>query len=117
MSYARARNVINSTTNFPFVKHQICRSDSFLAEIANIAEAFAEYILGVADNKEGVFIDIPYNFAYIGDLSALYNTQQHLLILVGVCPLAREDRHAAVKLIGYVLHELLAVFADNIAHA
>ena len=29
MSYARIRNVLNSTTNFSFVKHQISRSDIF----------------------------------------------------------------------------------------
>ena len=93
------------------------KTTSYSAEIADIAEAFAEYILGIADNKEGVFIDIPYNFSYIGDLRALYNTQKHLFILVGVCPLALEERYSAVERIGYVLHTLLAVFADNIAHA
>ena len=126
MSYARTRNVLHSTTNFEFVKHKIGRSFAFSiksniilpsVEISDISKALAKYVFRVADNEKRVLIYILYDLSYIGDLRALYDAQQHLLFVVGICALALYNGDAAVQLIGYVLRYLLLILAYDIANA
>ena len=87
----------------------------YLLIIAYIAEALAENILCIGYDKERIFIDVFDDLSDIGNLSALHNTQQHLLILMGIRALALEDRNAAVQPVGYVFNELIAFFADYLA--
>ena len=92
----------------------IFRSNSF--KICNIPKALAENILGIGDDEECVFVDTLYHLPDIGYLRALDNAQQHLLILMRICALSLKNGDTAVQAVGDIGHELIALFADDVAH-
>ena len=83
--------------------------------IGDIAEALAENVLCIGDYEERILVNALYDLADIGYLSALYNAQEHLLILMRIRTLALEDCHAAMQPVGYIAHKLVAFFAYDIA--
>lgn len=86
----------------------ICLVPQYLLIIADISEALTENILCIGYDKESIFVDILDDLSDIGNLSALYYTQQHLLILMGICALTLKDGNAAVQSVRYILYELIA---------